>query len=138
MTRPRLHTSPEDAPLTAADYLARLRLELAVFQRWNAEPYVTACQRMIADWEAMTAAEAEQEYTLTDAAALCGYSADHLGKLVRAGTLTNYGRTGSPRVRRGDLPKRPTRMRGDLPSGAAERTVGASKRDLARSITGAR
>ena len=138
MTRPRLHTSPEDAPTTAADMLARLRAELAVFQRWHAEPYVTAIQRMIDDWEAMTAAESEQEYTLTDAAALCGYSADHLGKLVRDGMLRNYGRSGSPRVRRGDLPKRLTRARSDLRSGADVSTVGASKRDLARSITGAR
>ncbi len=30
--------------------------------------------------------------TLVEAAAMCGYSADHLGSLVRKGKLSNYGR----------------------------------------------
>jgi hypothetical protein len=42
--------------------------------------------------------------TLTDASLASGYSADHLGRLVREGKLPNKGRPNAPRVRRADLP----------------------------------
>lgn len=42
--------------------------------------------------------------TLAQAARETGYSADHLARLVRERRLTNHGRHGAPRVRRGDLP----------------------------------
>jgi hypothetical protein len=45
--------------------------------------------------------------TLTLASQLSGYSADHLGRMVGDGKLTNYGRKGSPKLRLGDLPKKP-------------------------------
>jgi hypothetical protein len=44
--------------------------------------------------------------SLSDAAALSGYSVEHMGRLVRRGDLRNYGRKGAPRVRVGDLPPR--------------------------------
>lgn len=46
--------------------------------------------------------------TLTEAAAVSGYSADHLGRLVRDGTIRNAGRPNAPRIRRGDLPVKPS------------------------------
>ena len=46
--------------------------------------------------------------TLPQAAALCGYSADHLGSLVRKGKIPNLGCKGSPRIRRSDLPTKKT------------------------------
>ena len=66
-------------------------------------------------WE-LAATELDQAFrvlgsellTLPQAAALCGYSADHLGSLVRSGKLPNYGRKGSPRIRRSDLPTKKT------------------------------
>lgn len=36
----------------------------------------------------------------------CGYSPDHLGKLVKEGRLPNRGRKHAPKVRRGDLPRK--------------------------------
>jgi len=45
--------------------------------------------------------------TLRDAARESGYTADHLGRLVRNGTLPNVGRKHSPRVRACDLPRKP-------------------------------
>jgi hypothetical protein len=48
----------------------------------------------------------EQFLTLADASRECGFSADHLGRLVRNGTLTNFGRRNAPRIRRGELPQR--------------------------------
>ncbi len=48
----------------------------------------------------------EETLTLVEAAALSGYSADHLGHLVRHGQLRNVGRKNAPRIRRADLPIR--------------------------------
>jgi hypothetical protein len=50
--------------------------------------------------------ERETLVTLKAAAGLCGYSTEHLGRLVRKGHLRNYGRKGAPRVRVGELPSR--------------------------------
>lgn len=50
---------------------------------------------------------ADELLTLPQAARICGYTADHLGRLVRAGILTNRGRRNAPRLRRGDLPMKP-------------------------------
>ena len=47
--------------------------------------------------------------SLNEAARRSGYSAEHIGRLVRLGTLQNYGRKHAPRVRLADLPLRPTR-----------------------------
>ena len=53
----------------------------------------------------------EDTLTLVEAAQLSGYSADHLGSLVRRGKLPNVGRKNAPRIRRSDLPiKKPTRL----------------------------
>jgi hypothetical protein len=44
--------------------------------------------------------------SLTEAAVRTGYSADHLGRLVRQGKIRNLGRKGAPRVLAMDLPRR--------------------------------
>lgn len=51
----------------------------------------------------------DERLTLAQAALRSGYSAEHLARLVRVGTLPNAGRRGSPRIRAGDLPVRPQR-----------------------------
>jgi hypothetical protein len=48
--------------------------------------------------------------TLEAAARECGYSADHLGRLVKAGRLANLGKSGAPKVRRGELPRKPAKV----------------------------
>lgn len=50
--------------------------------------------------------EGDDLLTLTDAAEECGYSADHLGALVRSGKLANYGRKLAPRVKASELPRK--------------------------------
>jgi hypothetical protein len=56
------------------------------------------------DLDAALRLQADELLTLADAALASGYSADHLGRLVRAGKLPNRGRPNAPRVRRADLP----------------------------------
>lgn len=62
-----------------------------------------ACARELE--EARRLQEAEP-LTLQQASALSGYSVDHLGRMVRAGTLRNVGRKHKPLVLRRDLPMR--------------------------------
>lgn len=45
--------------------------------------------------------------TLRDAARESGFSADYLGDLVQDGKIPNAGKKGAPRIRRGDLPRKP-------------------------------
>lgn len=56
--------------------------------------------------EEVLSREREAPLTLPEAAAESGYSADHLGRLVRQGKIPNAGRPGAPRIARGDLPIR--------------------------------
>ena len=37
---------------------------------------------------------------------LC-FNDDHIGYLIRQGKLKNYDKRGAPKVRRGDLPRKP-------------------------------
>ena len=46
----------------------------------------------------------EASLSLVQAAQESGYSADHLGSLVRNGKIPNAGRRNAPRIRRSDLP----------------------------------
>lgn len=45
--------------------------------------------------------------SLREAAAIGGYSLDHLQRLVASGAIENVGRKGKPRIRRGDIPVKP-------------------------------
>jgi hypothetical protein len=68
--------------------------------------------QMLGELQDVNTSESAHLLTLTQAAALCGYSADHLGRLVRTGALFNYGRPHAPRIRLGDLPRRAGRRAG--------------------------
>jgi hypothetical protein len=48
----------------------------------------------------------QETLSLTDAARESGFTADHLGALVKRGKIPNAGRTGAPRIRRHDLPQK--------------------------------
>jgi hypothetical protein len=58
----------------------------------------------VEDLEAAISETNDELLSLTDAGSETGYSASHLGRLVKAGTLTNHGTQSRPKVRRGDLP----------------------------------
>ena len=70
-------------------------------------------------------------FNLTQAAELCGYSADHLGRLVREGRITNHGKPNAPRVRLVDLPRKTSA----LPTVGPTLHLGrVNRRQVARSI----
>ncbi|CAN5730766.1 hypothetical protein BH23GEM5_BH23GEM5_20710 [soil metagenome] len=69
-------------------------------------------------WAAATAelngsirAQENEVLTIRQAADESGYSEDHLRRLLRDGKVQNRGTKHSPRIRRGDLPRKPTSSR---------------------------
>jgi hypothetical protein len=112
----------------------------ALVQRWSKDAALLRQYRnhQQAEWLEDRAAELEaalekddgELLSLTDAASVSGYTADHLGRLMRKGAIKNFGRRNAPKIRRGDLPRKPT-----LPGAHASlQLVGASKRQVAQAI----
>lgn len=79
----------------------------------------------------MTRAEANELLNLQEAARESGYSADHLGRLVRDGRIRNAGRPNAPRVRRGELPRKASALRAQA---ARLSLLGATPGQVARAV----
>jgi hypothetical protein len=86
------------------------------------------CDELLADLETAASEAAAELLSLRQASAESGYSADHLGRLLRAGKLRNAGRPNAPRIRRGDLPRKSHA----LPHEASLRTIAIPKRRIAQ------
>lgn len=65
---------------------------------------------------------------LCEASRACGYTADHLRVLIRAGKLADYGRPHAPRVRLDELPMKPGHA---APASNPSRTVAHFKAQVA-------
>lgn len=65
------------------------------------------------DLEVALREERAETFNLTQAARESGYTADHLGRLVRAGKIPNAGTFARPRIRRADLPRKATAVGAD-------------------------
>lgn len=72
-------------------------------KRWGADGAACALEHAAEELERVLAAESETLLTLTEAAARTGYSRDHIGRLIRRGTVPNAGRKNAPKVRLRDL-----------------------------------
>ncbi len=66
------------------------------------------CDEVLVDFGKVLETKSNAALTLGEAAARSGYSAGHLGRLVRQGKIPNAGQPRSPRVRVVDLPARPS------------------------------
>ncbi len=92
---------------TAFDDLATRWLDEAqTLRRRGAKAQAVVLESCAEDLESAMRDSDLKALTLTQAAYECGYSADHLRRLIRDGKLTNVGRRNAPRVRRGDLPRK--------------------------------
>lgn len=91
-----------------------------ILERWTARQAEWARLRVqldgaalagdiVADLEKIAQGEQDVALTLGAAAAISGYSTEHLGRLLRDGIIPNAGRKHSPRILRSDLPIRPKR-----------------------------
>jgi len=98
-----------------ADLPIEWRQRAAELRQYAAEPLARAWEAAAEELDARLRAGAGDTVTLEEAAILSGYSADHLGRMIRQGQLENVGRKHAPRIRRGDLPHKAKR-RAHLPS----------------------
>jgi hypothetical protein len=81
--------------------------------------------------QAAIGARTSELLTVQEAAAESGYSEDHLGRLLREGTIPNAGEPYSPRIRRYDLPRKPGYRPGDVGADAEPVT---SREQIARAV----
>ena len=88
------------------------------------------CDELLTELDNAVRSSADDLVTLKQAAALSGYSADHLGRLLRDGTLRNSGRRNAPRIRRADLPRKTQ----TLPDAPESSIVSAVRRRIVRNV----
>ena len=69
----------------------------------------------LAELERLFREEESEMLTLEQAAEYSGYSADHIARSIRHGSIENAGERGRPRVRRGDLPRKSGALRNEMP-----------------------
>lgn len=83
------------------------------------------------DLEMAMRSVAGEALSLKEAARESGYSADRLGHMIAEGLIPNAGRKGSPRIRRGDLPrKNKTAGAFDPAAKARELVFGSALKDV--------
>jgi hypothetical protein len=98
-----------------------------IFEKWTQEREImrqrgalvdggALCHEFLSDLEAVLEGQHETLLTLPRAAEVSGYTADHLGRMVREGRIPNAGRPHAPRIRSGDLPRKPGRVDRPAPS----------------------
>jgi len=112
---------------------ASWRARAEELRQWGAEGPAKALERAAAELEASLRAGADEALTLEAASKESGYSADHLGRLVRQGKLANVGAKHAPRVRRAELPTKRARRPaltivtpdGSLPDAIAREAISA-------------
>ena len=82
------------------------RRRAKALRRYGSEPPAVALERCAAELEDTIAERDETTFSLVEASRESGYSADHLGRLVRDGKIPNAGRPGAPRIARRHLPRK--------------------------------
>ena len=75
-------------------------------ERYGLESLAQVCEAHATELAAAIGRHLAEQLSLKDASALSGYSTSHLRALIADGTLTNVGRKGSPRLLRGELPRK--------------------------------
>ena len=94
---------------------ATWRRQAKALRQYGGDTPAVALESCAAELEATLRKRDETTLSLTEAARESGYSADHLGRLVRDGRIPNAGRPGAPRIacshlprkRKADVPARP-------------------------------
>ncbi len=90
-----------------SELLANWRADAATLRRRGATSHADLLDSLIADCEAALTIQQVEAVTLAEAARVSGYTADHLGRLIREGKLRNVGRPHAPRVLLTNLPRKP-------------------------------
>ena len=85
---------------------SRWRIRAKLFRDHAEEPVARAYEKCATELDEALQEQDERLLDLQEAAELSGYSADHLGRLVREEKIQNAGRPGAPRIRIKDLPRK--------------------------------
>ena len=93
-------------PISVKTLPGTWRRQAKALRRYGGETPAVALESCAADLEATLVERDDTTYSLVEAARESGYSADHLGRLVRDGKIPNAGRPGAPRIARRDLPRK--------------------------------
>ncbi|WP_420448356.1 hypothetical protein [Candidatus Palauibacter sp.] len=93
-------------PPTVEALPADWRKKAKALRRYGGETPATAIERCADDLEATLVERDETTFSLVEAARESGYTATHLGRLVRDGKIPNAGRPGAPRIARRHLPRK--------------------------------
>ena len=95
---------------TVAELASTWRARAETLRRYGAVGESQALEAAAAELAGALDAEENRTLPLSVAARESGYTAEHLARLIRQGKLRNCGRPGAPRVRRGDLPRKPNAL----------------------------
>ena len=118
-SRLTLHDGSE---MDVRDLIERWREEAAVCRKRGAVGQAEAVDSCADELEAHAEEWLNGEVTIAEAAALSGYSCDHLRTLVKEGTLRATRRGSRIRIQRRDLPRKPRREKSTVEALAAETT----------------
>ena len=102
--RPNRARTPRGASVETLP--ATWRTQAKALRRYGGDTPAVALESCAAELEATLRERDETTLSLTEAARESGYSADHLGRLVRDGKIPNTGRPGAPRIARSHLPRK--------------------------------
>ena len=97
-------TGPAAGRASVETLPATWRRQAKALRRYGGETPAVALESCAAELETTLRERDETTLSLTEAARESGYSADHLGRLVRDGKIPNVGRPGAPRIARRHLP----------------------------------
>ena len=92
----------------------RWRAEADVLDRRGAPQQAAVLRSCAEELEAYVREQALALLTLHEAAAESGFTRSAIEKQIQRGDIVNFGESGSPRVRRADLGRKPNRSTDDL------------------------
>jgi hypothetical protein len=105
------------------DLIRRWHEDAAKFRRYGDEQLAKVCVLHADELDQTARAIENVPLTLEEAEIESGYSRSRLRHLVADGTIPNAGRKGSPRIRRGDLPRKARGSGLGFDAGQAARAV---------------
>jgi len=83
------------------------RSQAEMLRRYGDERGATVCELHAGQLEAAWNDWQSEELRIAEAALESGYSEEHLRRRVRDGSIPNAGKPNAPRIRRGDVPRKP-------------------------------
>lgn len=86
------------------DLVGQWNANASTLRQYGAESHAQVLESCAQELQETLHGSNDTLLTLAQAADHSGYSADHLGRLVREGKIPNAGRHGAPRILRRDLP----------------------------------